>query len=405
MVRIALISDIHFGLYSRTTEFSVPGEPIQDENTGAVSLKNSLISILKEANAQYLCIAGDLTSIGSPQEFAFCEDTVTSIAQEAGISKDNVIFGLGNHDIDWKISELYTSYKDYSSDFPHELVKDKYRRIAASASLINTSSALKFNRNGPAPCSGIIENDDFIMFILNSGWCCTQDQAVSHGKLNVDQLNWFEESVKLYRTDKRWKIVLMHHHPYAYSYPTPIFDISMLEESGHFLDIAGKNGIHLVLHGHRHHPRAETTQKNEWINPITFVCAGSLTVNSKHRSNGDIPNTLHIIELTDDVGVLKLLNYQYSPAQGWLPIKNNCPETPLDSEMMLGKLFSEDEIKQSIGNLKADTPLSWKNLDESLRFCGIDDLNRRIDEILSSTHKMIGLFPKDVVLIKNGGAL
>lgn len=405
MVRIALISDIHFGLYSRTNEFSVPGEPIQDENTGAVSLKNSLISILKETNAQYLCIAGDLTSIGSPQEFVFCENTVISIAQEAGISQDNIIFGLGNHDVDWKISELYASYEDCSLDFPHELVKDKYRRIAASASLINTSTMIKFNCNGPAPCSGVIENKDFVMFILNSGWCCTRDQAISHGKLNIDQLNWFEESVKPYKTDRRWKIVLMHHHPYVYSYPTPIFDVSMLEESGRFLDVAGKNGIQLVLHGHRHHPRAETTQKNEWVNPITFVCAGSLTVNSKHRSNGDIPNTLHIIELTDDVGVIELLNYQYSPAEGWLPIKNNCPETPLDSKMMLGKLFSTDEIDQSIERLSINEVLTWGDLDESLRFCTINYLNQRITEKLSDTHKMVGLFPGEVVLFENGGDL
>ncbi len=405
MVRIALISDIHFGLYSRTTEFSVPGEPIQDENTGAVSLRNSLISILKDADVEYLCIAGDLTSVGSPQEFAFCENTIISIAQEAGISRNNIIFGLGNHDIDWRISELYASYNEYSSDFPHELVKDKYRRIAASAALINTSSISKFSSNGPAPCSGVVENDDFIMFILNSGWCCTQDQAVSHGKLDIDQLNWFDKCVKHYKTDARWKIVLMHHHPCGYSYPTPIFDISMLEESGHFLDVAGRNGVHLVLHGHRHHPRAETNQKGEWANPITFVCAGSLTVNSGHRSNGDIPNTLHIIELTDDVGVLKLLNYQYSPAEGWLPIKNNCPATPLDFKMMLGKIFTKDEINESILRLCDNKVLTWEDLDESLRFCRINDLNERITEKLSNTHKKIGTFPDEVILIKNGGGL
>lgn len=73
----------------------------------------------------------------------------------------------------------------------------------------------------------------------------------------------------------------------------------MLEEGSSFLDVAGQNGIHLVLHGHRHHPKAETTFKNGWDHPITFVFAGSLTVNSAHRSNGYIPNILHIIELTE----------------------------------------------------------------------------------------------------------
>ena len=48
MARVALISDIHFGLYSRTAEFSVPGEHIKDETEGGESLKTSVITLLKE---------------------------------------------------------------------------------------------------------------------------------------------------------------------------------------------------------------------------------------------------------------------------------------------------------------------------------------------------------------------
>ena len=42
MTRIALISDIHYGRFSRTAEFSVPGEKIIDENTGGESLKEGI---------------------------------------------------------------------------------------------------------------------------------------------------------------------------------------------------------------------------------------------------------------------------------------------------------------------------------------------------------------------------
>lgn len=402
MVRIALISDIHYGQFSRTAEFSVPGEQIVDENVGGESIRESTIAILKEVNAQYLCIAGDLTSRGSPQEFSYCEQTIVSIAQEAGISQDRIILGLGNHDIDWKISKICDEYTAISdSNFPIELVKEKYRLIAANASLHYIDKIPKPNNNGPAPFSGVVENDDFVMFILNSGWCSTHDQTYYHGKLNVDQFGWFESSVKKYRTDTRWKIVLMHHHPFGYKYHVPNFDISMLEEGSNFLDVAGQNGIHLVLHGHRHHPNAETTFKNGWDHPITFVCAGSLTVNSVHRSNGDIPNTLHIIELTETTGILTLFSYQFSPAQGWIPFKSNCPETPLDAEMMFGKLFNSDEINGSILALaEVEKELVWKELDDCLRFLPVDNLNERIKTSLSDTHKMIGHFPGEVILIK-----
>lgn len=45
MIRIAVISDIHFGKFSRTIEFAVPGEGVQDENRGAVSLKKGLVKV------------------------------------------------------------------------------------------------------------------------------------------------------------------------------------------------------------------------------------------------------------------------------------------------------------------------------------------------------------------------
>ncbi len=400
MTRIALISDIHFGQFSRTAEFSVPGEKIKDETTGGESLKESMVSILKKESIEYLCIAGDLTSLGSPQEFVYCEEMILDIAEQLGIQKNNILLGLGNHDIDWNISELYSQFDKSDPDFPLELVKEKYRKVAAGASLINLDSIPVPPKVGPAPFSGIIENDNFVMFVLNTGWCCTKEQGSKPGKLATEQLEWFnKESVK-YRDVEKWKIILMHHHPFNYSYPIVCPDYSTLEEGSNFLDIAGKNGFHLVIHGHRHHPRAETDWKTGWDHPITFVCAGSFSVNASHRSGGSIPNTLHIIELTDEIGVLKLRNFQYS-AKGWIPLVANCLETPLDSEMLFGKLFDQEQIDQAILGLPDMKALQWDELDECLRFLPFNELNDRINTKFATTHKIIGQFPKEVILYKN----
>lgn len=402
MVRIALISDIHFGKLSRTDEFAVPGEPIQDENQGAYPLKDSLIAILKENQVKYIFVAGDLTSLGSPQEFHYCEQIILNIAEEVGITHDRVFIGLGNHDVDWKITKIHEEYsKSTGADFPIDLIKEKYRLIAANASSHNMSRILQPKEEGPAPFSGMVENDDFIIFILNSGWCCTHDQQFPHGKLTTDQLNWFEENVKNYETDKRWKIVLMHHHPYSYTYPTQGIDISMIEEGSSLLEIAGKNGINLILHGHRHHPKAETTLKNEWKNPITCVCAGSLTVNSNHRNNGEIPNMVHVLELTNEIGALQLYNFQYSPAEGWIPLRNNCPATPMDYKMRFGKLYKPEEIEEAMRKLtKVKKEICWDDLDDCLYYLPINELNNEIERLNADTHKMIGRFPDEVVFFE-----
>lgn len=401
MTRIALISDIHYGKFSRTAEFSVPGENIIDENTGGESPKASMISLLKDKKIEYLCVAGDLTSLGSPQEFWCCEEMLLDLALELEIPKENILLGLGNHDIDWNISELHSKFDSCNADFPLDLVKEKYRKIAASASRINIDAISEPKIIGPAPYSGIVENDNFIMFVLNTGWCCTKDQAFSRGKLDKDQLDWFNNEAAKFKSSKKWKIILMHHHPFNYTYPVNSPDFSMLEEGSNFLEIAGNNGFQLVLHGHRHHPRAETHLINNWDSPITFICAGSFAVNSSHRSGGSIPNTFHIIELTDNIGVLKLYNYQFSPAQGWIPITQNCPETPLDRMMMLGKIFSPDDIERSIRRLAdIQEELKWDELDECLRFLPFNVLNEKIRTQLVDTHKMIGQFPEEVFLFK-----
>lgn len=403
MIRIALISDIHFGKLSRTAEFSVPGEPIRDENSGGKPFKESMVAVLKDQNVKYLCVAGDLTSVGSPQEFVYCKDMLLDLMSNLGLPKESILLGLGNHDVDWKISSLHKSFDSSNSGFPKELVQEQYQKIAASASIVNLEAIPGPKVSGPAPYTGIIENEDFIMFILNTGWCCTEDQAISHGKLDALQLSWFAQEASKYRQSEKWKIILMHHHPFNYSYPVAGFDVSLLEEGSAFLDIAGENGFHLVLHGHRHHPRAETHHKNQWINPITFVCAGSFAVNSYHRSGGSIPNTMHIIELTDEIGVIKLLTYQYAPAEGWIPLVRNCPETPLDKTMMFGKIFAPSDVEESIRKLAlVEGEIKWSDLDECLHFMPIDKLNEQMKTQLADTHKIIGNLPEEIYLIKKG---
>ncbi len=403
MTNIALISDIHFGKFSRTNEFSVPGEPIQDENKGSISLKDSLISVLIDNHVQYLFVAGDLTSLGSPHEFYYCQKEIITIAEKAKIPKNNIIIGLGNHDIDWKISKLCEEYSKLDGTvFPFDLVKEKYQLIAARASMHNMPEILQPNNVGPAPYSGIIENDNFVSFVLNSGWFCTYNDKYPHGKLSQDQLDWFQSSAKKFKDDNRWKIVLMHHHPFNYPFPTLESDISTLEEGSKFLEIAGENGINLVLHGHRHHPKAKTIIETGWLAPITFICAGSLSVNSHHRSFGQIPNVFHIVNLLDTPGDLILKNFQYTSADGWIPLDKNQSATPIDPIMCLGKVFNIREINDALLKLEQNKILKWDELPEPLRFLNYNELNSKIRAFYSNTHCVIGEFPKNVYITREG---
>lgn len=407
MIRIALISDIHFGKYSRTSEFSVPGVPIKDETKGGESLKDGIISILKSKEVQYLFIAGDLTSVGSPQEFYYCEKILIDITNQLGISRNNIICSLGNHDVDRAISALSDSeiYQNIPEQV-HQKAKEKYQLMAASNALYCFDSIIAPPITGQVPFSGVIETEEFIVFILNSSWQCSQYQEIPHGKLSEKQLEWLDNICEDYLGNNKTKIILMHHHAISYQYPTGGHDTSMIEESSQLVDIAGSKGIQLIMHGHRHHPMATTYFKEGWKNPISFICAGSLSVNPQYRNNGEIPNTMHIIELGETTDSIKLYNYEFSSTQGWMPFKTFRPETPIDSEMFLGKLYNDIDNNEAILKyLTYEGEVTWDSLDECLKYINFEKLNLKFRELLSDTHKIFDKFPSTVMLIKKEVAL
>ena len=401
MVRIAILSDIHFGKFSRTLELSVPDERIEDENSGAAPLIDGMVEILKKLSVEYLFIAGDLTSVASPQEFYYCEKKLLDVAKAIGISQEKIICCLGNHDIDRNITKISDQVlKDNKNKEVQKIVREKYNLIAASCAKSNWEVIdLPRENEGPAPCSGIYEEKDFIVFVLNSGWQCTHDQEYAHGKLTEIQLEWLDQKTASFKNDQRTKIVLVHHHPFKYTYPLPSADISEIEEGSEFMDNMDKNGVDIIIHGHRHHPIAKTIQLGSGKKPITLICAGSFSVNAAHRNNGEIPNTMHILELNEKDKNSTLYNYKYTAAEGWKKIEY-CKETPLDYKMKLGKIYKEEEIEQEILRLPcSQSPLTWENLDERLQYITYEELNDRVNQKLLAQYKIVGKFPDEICLI------
>lgn len=404
-MRLAVISDIHFGSLSRSSEFAVPGEKARDTIQGTHSLEDGFVKLIKEHNVKYLVIAGDLTSVGSPQEFYYCEKKILSMAHKADISTDKIIISLGNHDIDWRITQIHEQYTE--SDTPpylRKLIKEKYENISAHVSTHNMVTLMQPEKKGPFPYSGVLEKEDIIFFVLNSGFQCTHDQSIKHGKLSNIQLDWYGKISECFVDDPRKKILLLHHHVHNYKYNLPGLDISTLEEGAEIESLSGKIGIDLIIHGHRHHPRATTRFETGWKKPVSFLCAGSFSVDSTHRSYGEIPNTFHIVEFTEDNNILTLFNYQFKNSSGWIPLEKNCDETPLDHKMKLGCLMTDKELIDEIQKLPFnDTWVKWEELSDRLKCVPCNELNEKIWEVHSQNYKIGGGFPKEIMFQKKGG--
>ena len=155
-MRIALISDIHFGKFSRSKDFCVPGDYSLSDEIGGRSLKKELINKLIEEQVMFLIIAGDLTSIGCPDEFYYCIETIKEIAKESKIDLNNVILCLGNHDIDWKISKLSDDNKQNEQSV-NDKISNSYLSVACSVASHWIDDSFNYDSKGPAPFSGIKE--------------------------------------------------------------------------------------------------------------------------------------------------------------------------------------------------------------------------------------------------------
>src|SRR5262249_7747650 len=151
---------------------------------------------------------------------------------------------FGNHDANWRISKLGTANENFPGDAGYGRVATEIGGMYA----FNTNEKI----SGPLPGTGLFQRSDYDVLVLNSGYFCTHDQAFPHGKLGLDQLNWAREKLGNWDAEGRWKIVMLHHHPFNYVYPTPGPDVSALEEGPELLEAVGKAGIDLLCHGHRH---------------------------------------------------------------------------------------------------------------------------------------------------------
>lgn len=406
-MRIALISDIHYGILSTTSELSVDGEQlVTGEVTNAKPLFRGLIDILKSQKPTFLFIAGDLTSTGSPLEFRDCYQKMLQLADTVGIAKDHIIFCMGNHDIDLRISKLVDTYKfeQYATENISYL-KDKYHKLAHSWSTqvtdVLNSIMPEYKNKYNAPFTGVIDYDTCVVFVLNSGHLCVHDQKYAHGCLSSKQFEWLKENISLHKDDKRVKIVLLHHHPFTYPYPTIGLDISTLEEGSELSQLCGEAGVDLVLHGHRHHPKAKTALETGWIKPVTYICSGSLSVNASHRLGGNIPNMFHIIDFHTSQEVV-LRNYCYKPSTGWSLISENCQETPVDGEMLLGQIIAEEEAINLIKKLHKNEVIKYDSLPKKLKYFTYHKLNELIVQVYENKYAICGEFPKDVTIFREG---
>lgn len=112
-----VLADIHFGQLADSPEFRLDGNQPSDGSNKRLSRRDALVATIQRLSEKptALFVPGDLTSIASPGEFKGCVELAIAIADDVGISQENVFFTFGNHDTNWRVCELGTHHHATSS--------------------------------------------------------------------------------------------------------------------------------------------------------------------------------------------------------------------------------------------------------------------------------------------------
>lgn len=402
LLRILVLSDVHYGK-SWNKDFMPPNSVARMTFSNAISMRDNLVEVISRQKIDCIFVAGDLTSTGKPQDFELCKKVLEDISDKLHVPKNAVFLTYGNHDCDWKISKLGDE---------HEPADRCYDVIAGSVGPIIMGAAGM--DGGPVPGCAVHEIDKMILFVLNSGYHSTHWQNYQHGRLGEGQLAWFKGKLADFQNSEKWKVLLLHHHPFNYTYPSPIDDISCLEEGAELVELAGKNGVHFICHGHRHQPRIFTAMQTGWTIPVTFFCAGSLAVGPDERAMGQIPNVFHVVQLDSqtDRGAAKgnVDTYRYGTNDGWT-LNTYSSTAPLEGHHFFGGIATMNERKQMLMNVikvaindndgkdVVDMPQLDK-LDHDLRCMPIKELNLLVSDTVKtfSNTRVLGEYPSSVVL-------
>src|ERR1051325_2217278 len=403
---LLILSDLHFCVFAVANDFAPAGSNLPHQIANAVSMRTSLLECLSQFDIDAVLVSGDLTSIAAPAAFIGTVEFVEQVRNHCELEPKDVFYTFGNHDLNWRISKLRDATEKFGSD-------TNYARVAAEIGglfVTNTECSIL----GPVPGSGLFHRDFLDVVLLNSAYYCTHDQSVEHGKLGQEQLRWLDQTLPEQKTDGKWRVMMVHHHPFNYEYPTPGLDISTLEEGAELVEIIGHRGVDLVCHGHRHHPRLSTQLRNGWQNPVTFFCAGSVGVTEKMRNNGQIPNLFHVVTLEErsnqNAAVGRVESFEYSARDGWDRV-NRSSQVPLDSPQRFGSCATSDEQRSELQQcfevqLKQhpENPVPLPDLDSlplALKCMPLVELKRLMSEVATDIGcNVIGTYPDEVILLR-----
>lgn len=243
-ISIAVVSDVHIGNKARSADLCPYKSTIQE--TGFVKAFRKFVADA-ELTADYLVVAGDISSKALPDEFEHASNVISDVAQALKVKKDRIIFVPGNHDVDWGVLKL--EGKPLRQEQRYDPITRKPKTVFARA-----------NRRG----DGDLFNDPYFtiwdygseIFVgYNSSWHDDPELVHHYGLADLSHLEQLDKRLaSISGLGVKTKIFVVHHHPIQFSKRVPEIDLSTMQHADALLATLFKYDFDLLIHGHKHLP-------------------------------------------------------------------------------------------------------------------------------------------------------
>ena len=224
--------------------------------------------------AEVLLSPGDLGNKCSQEGMTYAWTAIHEIGEALNVA--SVIATLGNHDVDSR-----------RTNGPDPFAPA--RAIATSFPLTNDAQAGEYW----AKHFCLIDEDDLRLLVINSVASHSNEEEAKHGAIKDATIELIEEALDR-APGPAVRVALVHHHPHPHE-DIGLGAEDLMHGGQNLLDLLGKRGFALVVHGHKHHPKLSYAQGGA-NSPVVFA-AGSLT----HINHGELAsntrNLFHLIDL------------------------------------------------------------------------------------------------------------
>jgi hypothetical protein len=178
-------------------------------------------------------------------------------------------------------------------------------------------------------------------------------------------------------------VAILHHHPTAFSEPTPVDDFSTLQNNDKLLEILNEFRFDLIIHGHKHFPRA-SEELRDGDHPIFTLCSGSFSALMPSEWNGSVLNHFHVVRVDSrdpESGVVQGVvdSFAYKLPEGWIPSRR---EYGFEPHWGFGRIlmwpFLEGRLSSVLSGISPANPV-----------LGSDDVVRAIPELKNVAPKIL----------------